>query len=145
MQLIDSSRSVSHYARVNRKRRSVKPTSRSRVRKLSISDTIGAISLAIAQRCCVTGHDVETRATANVKKSGIFPPPDESVQQGADTSQESLSASNGKIQPELRVEDVRNVLLRRTVVLIQIGQIEIIAIGEVPPVCIARVHKQVFR
>ena len=139
MQWVDSGSAIGHRGLVHNECAAIKPLVYGRIAQLAISDTIGPIVLSVVQRSSVTGDQVKTGSAADMQQAGVLPATDNRIQEAVGVAEKTASVTHWNFQSKLRIEDVPNVLLRGAVVLIDVGLIEVVAVGEGAAMRIARV------
>src|SRR5882762_11354329 len=144
MKSIDSSRPISLGSGVDDEGGGVKPFHHCRVAEDTGSNTVGAIRLPIVQRCCVGADHIKACAAANMEEAGVFPSADQRVQHTVDPAEKGLSPSNRQLNSELSVENMGNVLLGGAVILVQVAQIEVVAVAEIATVSVTSIDKNIF-
>src|SRR2546425_7676592 len=75
-----------------------------------------------------------------MEQAGILPATEEEIHKTVDTAEVPLSPSDRKLNGKLGVEDVGDVLLGRSVILVDISLIEIVAAREASAVSVTCIH-----
>ena len=139
VQRIDSGSSIRQWRPVDYKSERIKPLLYRWMVQLAIPNAVCPISLTIVQRGSVARGHIKASATAHVQETGIFPTAKECIHETIRAAEEAPAATNGKLRAELGVENVRDVLLRRAVVLIDVCLVKIVAVSEIAAVGVTRV------
>ena len=131
VQGIRSGRAIGHRGGVDDEGGGVKPLVHGWIAQRSIANAVWMIGLSVVERSCIAVGHVEAGSATDMYEGRILPAAEHSIHHAIGIAQVPLAAADWKFRAQLRIEDVSNILLRGTVVLIDIGLIEIVAVSKI--------------
>jgi len=143
VQWIDARVSISFGDQVINEAARIEPHVRRRIGDRTVADPIWPIALPIVEKA-YRGVNVEARSTGNVDQPGILPSAEDSIENPVHVRQECLALPERKLEDQLCIESVRDVLRSWSVVLINVIRIQVVTVREVTSVCIIGIQIDVL-